>query len=199
MQEFSGKALAEYKQRLVLQPHQHQLIVGLMLGDGSLRFPGRSHHANLTVEHGDQQEEYVRWKYEQLSEWVLTPPQQLTRIYHKDPSRNTVSWRFSTISHAVFTSYHNLFYRNGTRIVPELIGDLLAEPLSLAIWLMDDGNRNKDVLFLSTQSFLIDDQKRLQCCLLEKFGITSTLNFHSRSKGRELYRIRLTREGSRIG
>jgi hypothetical protein len=33
--------------------------------------------------------------------------------------------------------------------------------------------------------------------LWDRFRIGSTLNFHSHSKGEELYRIRLTREGSR--
>jgi hypothetical protein len=197
MKGLSGNALAKYKQRLVLLPHQHQLLIGLMLGDGNLRFPGRSHHANLTVDHGDAQKEYVWWKYEQLQEWVLTPPAQVRRIFHKDPSRITVSWRFSTVSHPALTFYHELFYRDGLRIVPKSINDLLTEPQSLAVWLMDDGSRNTDVLFISTENFSVADQELLRGCLWERFGIASTLNFHSTSNGRRLYRLRLTREGSK--
>lgn len=196
MNGLRGKALADYKQRLVLKPEQHHLIIGLILGDGSMRFPGRSHHANLTVEHGEEQKEYVWWKYERLREWVLTPPSRVSRIYHKDRTRTIVSWRFSTITHPALTSYHKLFYRSGVKTIPENIGDLIVHPLTLAVWLMDDGNRNKDVLFLSTQNFTHQEQDRLRRCLWEKFSIDSTLNFHSHSKGRGLYRIRLTREGT---
>jgi hypothetical protein len=197
MEGLKGKALAEYKQRLVLQPEQHHLIIGMILGDGNLRFPGRSRHANLTVEHGERQKEYVWYKYERFREWVLTPPGRISRIYHKDRARTLVSWRFSTISHPAFTYYHDLFYRDGKKTIPEKIGDLVTHPLTLAIWLMDDGNKNKDVLFLSTESFSIREQQCLCSCLLDQFGIPSTLNFHSTSNGQDLYRIRLSREGSK--
>jgi len=197
MEWLRGKALAEYKQRLVLRPDQHHLIIGTMLGDGNLRFPGRSHHANLTVEHGELQKEYVWYKYEQLKEWVLTPPAEVSRTYHKDRTRVLKSWRFSTVSHPTFTSYHSLFYREGIKRIPDNLGDLLESALALAIWLMDDGNKNSDVLFLSTESFSVQDQERLRCCLWQKFGIDSTLNFHSHSNGQDLFRIRLTRQGSK--
>lgn len=197
MEGLRGKALAEFKQRLVLQPEQHHLIIGLMLGDGNLRFPGRSHHANLTVEHGALQKEYVWYKYERLKEWVLTPPNRVLRTYHKDRSRTLGSWRFSTLSHPTFTSYCQLFYRDGIKTIPENISDLVEHPLTLAVWLMDDGNKNKDVLFLSTESFSLPEQDRLRSCLRERFSINSTLNFHSYSNGRALYRIRLSREGSK--
>jgi hypothetical protein len=197
MKGLNGKALTDYKRHLVLKPDQHHLIVGLILGDGSMRLPGRSHHANITIEHGEEQKEYVWWKYEQLKEWVLTPPSRVSRLYHKDRTRTLASWRFSTITHPALTSYYALFYRNGIKTIPENMNDLVAHPLTLAVWLMDDGNRNNDVLFLSTQNFMLKEQERLQRCLWEKFGIESTLNFHSLSKGAKLYRIRLTREGSR--
>ncbi len=197
MKGFNAKALADYKQRLILKPEQHHLIVGLILGDGSLRFPGRSHHANLTVEHGEDQKGYVWWKYEWLKEWILTPPSRVSRIYHKDRTRTISSWRFSTISHSAFTSYRRLFYQDGIKTIPGNISDLMMHPLTLAVWLMDDGSRNKDVLFLSTQSFSLQEQNRLCQCLWNNFGIESTLNFHSYSNGEKLYRIRLTREGSK--
>jgi hypothetical protein len=197
MQGLNARALAEYKQRLVLQPEQRHLIVGSILGDGCLRFPGRSHHANLTIEHGADQKEYVWFKYELLREWVLTPPRQVERTYHKDRSRKLVSWRFSTLSHSAFTCYYQFFYRDGVKTIPETIDDLARHPLTLAVWLMDDGNRNKDVLFLSTQFFALEEQQRLRKCLWEQFGVASTLNFHSHSKGKDLYRIRFTRDGSR--
>lgn len=193
----SGKVLVGYKQHLVLKPEQHHLIVGTILGDGFLRFPGRSHQANLTIDHGDKQREYVWWKYEQLKEWVLTPPKQLSRVYHKDRTRTLISWRFSTVSHTSFSTYYDFFYRDGSKIIPVNISDLVIHPLTLAVWLMDDGNKNQDVLFLSTQNFAVQEQERLRCCLQSNFGIESTLNFHGYSKGERLYRIRLTREGSK--
>jgi len=198
MQRLKGPiALAEYKQRLNLQPEQRHLLVGSILGDGCLRFPGRSHHANLTVEHGEAQREYVWFKYERLQEWVTTPPAQVRRVYHKDRTRATTSWRFSTLSHPAFTEYHTIFYVDGVKTIPANICDLVTDPLTLAVWLMDDGNRNKDVLFLSTECFSVPEQELLGGCLERRFGIETTLNLHSHSQGRRLHRLRLTRAGSR--
>jgi hypothetical protein len=196
MEGLNGKALAAYKGRLILQPEQRHLLIGSLLGDGCLRFPGRSHHANLTVEHGEEQKEYVWYKYERLREWVLTPPRNVVRTYHKDRTRSLGSWRFSTITHPVFTDYHTLFYRDGAKVVPSNLCDLVEDPLTLAIWLMDDGSKNKDVLFLSTQNFTSQEQQQLCECLRRRFGIDATVNFHSHGKTRKLYRIRLTRAGS---
>ncbi|MEO0248113.1 MAG: LAGLIDADG endonuclease [candidate division WOR-3 bacterium] len=196
MKGLSGKALLDYKQHLVLKPDQHDLIIGLILGDGSMRLPGRSHHANITIEHGEEQKEYVWWKYGRSKEWVLTPPNRISPALSQSRTRTLASRRFSTITHPALTSYYELFYRNGIKTIPENMSDLLAHPLTLAVWLMDDGNRNKDVLFLSTQNFTLKEQERLQHCLWGRVGIDSTLNFHSHSKGEKLYWIRLTREGS---
>ncbi|MDO9581032.1 MAG: LAGLIDADG endonuclease [Bacteroidales bacterium] len=196
MEGFRAKILEAYKENLCLKPEQRHLMIGMLLGDGYMRLPGRSHHANLTVEHGEKEKEYLEWKYEQLKEWVLTPPRSVSRIYYKDRSRVLVSWRFSTVTHSKLTYYHKLFYRDRKKKVPEEINRLFTHPLSLAVWLMDDGNRNKEVLFLSTQNFILEEQERLRSCLWENFGVDSTINFHSNGKGRRLYRIRLTRKGT---
>lgn len=127
----------------------------------------------------------------------VNPSETVSRVYHKDRRRTLISWRFSTVSHSSLTAFYRLFYRGGIKVVPMNIDDLIIHPLTLAVWLMDDGSKNQDVLFLSTQNFAIQEQEQLCGCLWKNFGIESTLNFHSISNGARLYRIRLTREGSK--
>lgn len=62
---------------------------------------------------------------------------------------------------------------------------------------MDDGNKNHQALFLNTQSFSLKDQQRLVNALKESFGLRATINKHSKSKGKQLYRIRIDTESAK--
>lgn len=138
------------------------------------------------------------WKYAKLQRWVTTPPWREERTYHKDPARKLGSWRFQTISHDVFSGLYRLFYRDHRKIVPTNILELLQDsPLSLAVWLMDDGNRNHDAIFLNTQYFTLDEQKILIEALARAYKLNATINKHSISNGKQLYRIRIDTESTK--
>ncbi|MBU1292245.1 hypothetical protein KKH07_02065 [Patescibacteria group bacterium] len=192
-----GKKLQQYKDNLVLSKKQREFIIGSLLGDGSMRIPGHNVNANFIAAHSEKQKDYVLWKYSLLKEWVLTSPRKSIRKYHKDKTRNLVSWRFLTLSHPQFTDIYNTFYRNNKKIVPDNIKELLVSPFSLAVWVMDDGNRNQNALFLNTQGFLLQEQERLCKCLKENFGLGATINKHSVYNKRQLYRIRINTVSTR--
>lgn len=191
MEPIRGKKLEKYKARLQLSKTQKALIIGSVLGDGNLRIPGRNQQANFIVDHSVKQKDYVFWKYKIMKEWVLTSPRQLMRIYHRDRKRKTISWRFLTISHPEFTKFYQMFYQDGKKIIPKSIKKLLNDPLSLAVWIMDDGTKSGQSFFLSTQNFTQKEQETLIKCLKENFGIEGKINIHSHWKGKTLYRIRI--------
>lgn len=181
-----------------LTKEEKDILIGSLLGDGCLRKMGRSKVPSFSVSHSEDQKDYVFWKYEKLKRWVNTPPWREERIYYKDKSRKTVSWRFQTLSRAVFTELYNAFYKNGRRIIPDNIAKLLEKsPLILAVWFMDDGNKNHKAVFLNTQSFSLSDQRKLLQALHKVFGFQVTLNKHSYSKGIQLYRIRISTESTK--
>jgi len=186
-----SRDLILYKKNIRLTPRQRNLLIGTILGDGNLRFVRKNREASFIVDHSITQKDYVFWKYEIMREFVLTEPKELVRIYHKDKSRLLRSSRFSTISHSEFTSLYELFYRNKIKIIPVNIGEILKSPLSLAIWFMDDGNKNHQSVFLNTQQFTLGEQEILRSCLRDNFGLESTINKHWLYKEKQLYRIRL--------
>ncbi len=186
-----------YKENLILSPIQKEFLIGAILGDGNLRFVNKNREVSFIVDHGVNQKNYVFWKYEIMRNWVLTEPKELTRMYHKDKTRNLKSFRFSTISHPVFTSLYNLFYKNGIKIIPDNIKDVLKSPFSLAVWLMDDGNKNHQAVFLNTQQFSKNEQEILRECLANNFGLETTINKHWVYKGKQLYRIRVDTKSTR--
>ena len=60
-----------------------------------------------------------------------------------------VAYRFVTRSAPALTPYYRLFYAEGRKRVPKLELDSLA----LAVWLMDDGCRSRNAVYLNTQQF----------------------------------------------
>ena len=191
MEQLRGKALRKYKEELQLSKDQKELVIGSILGDGNLRVPGRNKEANLIIDQGEEQKDYVFWKYKIMREWTLTSPKKVVRVYHKDRTRKTISWRFLTISHPEFTKFYRMFYHQGKKIIPESIKKLLNDPLTLAVWAMDDGTKSGKSFFLSTQNYTRKEQERLIRYLKENFGIEGKVNIHSYWEGQVLYRIRI--------
>jgi hypothetical protein len=192
-----AEKLEVYKSLLKLSTKQKELLVGALLGDGNLRFVGRNHEASFVVDHSSVQKEYVFSKYKIMKEWVTTEPKQLTRIYHKDRNRQLTSFRFQTISHPELTTWYHIFYLNGKKIIPGNIKELLVSPFSLAIWFMDDGNKNHRAVFFNTQQFSREEQELLRACLKVNFGLETALNKHWVFNGKQLYRIRVNTKSTK--
>ena len=163
-----------------LTKFERSIIIGSFLGDGYMRIiPGRL-DAFLEINHSIKGKEYVDYKFEKLKRICISSPQK------RATNEGRVAYRFFTKQHKDLTSLFGLFYRNGRKIIPE---NLELDPLSIAIWYMDDGSKSKDRdIYLNTQQFNLLDQKRLINCL-RKFGIKARLN-----KDKKYYRIRILKE-----
>jgi hypothetical protein len=163
---------------------QHSILIGSILGDGSLRKQNNRLNALLEVNHSYKYKEYVDWKYSHFKDFVLTKPKaRLT-------NGNRIAYRFTTQSLPIFTEYYSYFYKNGKKYIPDKIN---LDPLSLAVWFMDDGSKSRNSLYLNTQQFSISEQMKLQRLLLEVFNLKSTLN-----KDKSYFRIRITTGSSKI-
>lgn len=182
---------------LSLTKEEQDILVGSLLGDGCLRLMSRCTVPAFSVSHSEVQKPYDFWKYEKLKRWVQRSPWREERIYHKDRSRKTFSWRFQTLSNAVFSKLYSTFYQNHKKIIPDNLVDFLKNsPLALAVWLMDDGNRNHKAVFLNTQSFDLVEQGKLVKALQGAYGLEATINKHSISNDKQLHRVRLSTEST---
>ena len=176
--------LQKYKLSLNLNQTQISVLIGSILGDGTMRIGKNALNANLKVEQGLKQKDYVFWKYEVFREWVTTPP-KISFRYDENRIPYEKSWWFRTIRHPKLTLFHELFYKSGIKIVPKNIKDLL-DPLALAIWIMDDGSLNRNKIDISTYSFRLDEIKLLQKALLKRFALKSNF-YKDRDKGFRMY------------
>jgi len=177
------------KKSLDLTPRQKSVIIGSLLGDGTMRTGKKAKNANLKIEHGLEQKEYVGWKYDILKPFVFTEP-KISYRYRENSKKYLKSWWFRTIRHPILTRIYNQFYlgegyRNGRKIVPSEIKNNLS-PLALAVWIMDDGSYSGGKIDISTYSFLLPEIRFLQECLRDKFRIEG-LFYKDRDKGYRMY------------
>ena len=143
---------------------QRSIVIGSLLGDGSMRCKT---NALLEINHGIRQKFYVDWKYQHLAQFVLTPPKS------RRGNGKRVAYRFTTRSLPELTPFYWWFYPNRKKIIPD---NLLLDPLSLAVWFMDDGCKSYRALYLNTQQFDLNSQMRLVKLLNGQWGIKATLN-----------------------
>ncbi len=161
------------------------IIVGLMLGDGSMQRLSKK-SARLVVKHGVKQKEYVFFLYNELRRFVKTPPKLTTELDRRFGTK-THRYRFRTINSAQFLNYYRLFYdSSGKKILPENIAQILDE-LALAIWFMDDGSYKNDSkgLLINSNHFNLQEQRVMQDVLRARFSVRTTL--HTLKRWKRIY------------
>ncbi len=164
-----------------LTQEQESLIIGALLGDGYMRVMEGRKDAFLEINHSIRAKEYVDWKFKILENICISPPKE--RSSGKDGRR---AYRFFTKQHPQLTKILNAFYENKRKTIPK---DLVLTPLSLAVWFMDDGSKSRKYdMYLNTQQFSLEEQKRLLHALRKK-GLKARLN-----KDKKYYRIRFLKE-----
>ncbi len=163
---------------------QDAIIVGTLLGDGCLERNGRN--VRLRLEHGKDQKSYLLWKFKELKS-ITTGSVMKVRAYHNINKRFYDSYRAYTFSDKAVEYYWNMFYVNNKKVIPTNISKLLKNPLSLAVWFMDDGYKRNDcnAFRLGTDSFTPKEQILLQKVLLKNFGIETKT--HKKGKYWNIY------------
>ncbi|MBC5800189.1 MAG: hypothetical protein GIW94_09495 [Candidatus Eremiobacteraeota bacterium] len=161
-----------------LSPIQSALVVGSLLGDGAMRC---KLNALLEINHCMKQKAYVDWKFDVLRNLVGTAPRE------RAGNGTRRAYRFTTLSRRELTPFYRSFYREGRKVVPAVS----LEPLTLAVWFMDDGAKSYKTVYLNTQQFAYDDQQRLLGMLEEQWNFKAYLN-----RDKQYLRIRLAVESA---
>ncbi|MDP2641313.1 MAG: hypothetical protein Q8P39_02110 [Candidatus Yanofskybacteria bacterium] len=175
--------------KLSLDKAQEELVLGSLLGDGSLEFNGYI-GTRLQIKQSDEHQQYAQWTYTRLKQLCRTPIQQ---------RRDTNQWYFSTRALKELTDWWRVFYRNGQKRVPENIAELGITPLSLAVWYMDDGSldyraKSHHSVILHTDSFHSREVDILRSMLWDKFQI-SARRFQSSCRGKTYQKLYIGSEG----
>ena len=163
-----------------LTQFQQSVLKGSLLGDGYLRRISGRKNAFLEINHSFKQRAYVDWKYSILENISGSRPKA------RKGNGKRVAYRFYTRQMPEMTELVHHWYGDRGKCVPK---DLKLDPVTLAIWFMDDGSLcgNADV-YLNTQQFDSMSQEILLNSLLE-LGLHARLN-----RDKQYHRIRFLKQ-----
>ena len=154
------------KKRFRLNSIQKAVLIGTLLGDGGIRPKGR--FARLHIKHSLKQLPLVLYKRNIFS--TITT-MEINVFKQKVGKVEYNSAEFVTLTHPLFLKYYKLFYPTKKKIVPENMDQLLVNPLSLAVWIMDDGAADYAGVSLQTHSFTKIEVNLLRKALKKNFNI----------------------------
>ena len=156
-------------------PHDRELLAfltGSLLGDGHLERHGRG--SRLSLQQESSNVAYLMWCHRFLADRGYcspTPPRLLTRIGVGNKVR--FYYRLNTYSLPSLNWWQELWYFEGRKqIVPALAP--FVTPLTLAIWIQDDGCALPYGLRLSTNAFTEAEVDLLRTWLATKWGLVTS-------------------------
>lgn len=158
------------KDSFKLSEKQKSVLLGTLLGDGSLK--RRGNYYRLHIKHSHKQLLLVRYKREIFSNITSMP----IRIFFQTVKDKDYKFcEFVTLTHPKFSEYRKLFYRGKKKVISQKLKQQLKDPLSLAVWFMDDGCAEYAGVSFSTHCFDLKEVRFLSHILKENFGLDSTV------------------------
>jgi hypothetical protein len=181
---FSNEIETIYYKGIPLNFYLEQVIIGLILGDGSLVKKYENGNAYFKYSHGVNQFEYLNFVFDlfvKAGYCTMNKPSK-GLILNKQTGKNYIYYTFNSKSLKIFSSLYKIFYINKVKVIPENISvpKALLTPIGLAFWFMDDGNKTGKGLHLNTNAFSEKDLKLLLLVLKNKFDLDCSI--HSRNR-----------------
>jgi hypothetical protein len=168
----------EEKNKFHLSERQKIILVGTLLGDGNLTRHGKDFR--LFVKHSKSQSILGEWK---IKEFGKITKMKLNFFQQEVKGKIYGFCQFATLTHPEFNKYRKIFYSKSKKVIPKKIDEILMKPLSLAVWIMDDGARDNVGMSIQTHNFSPKGIRRLQRCLWKNFGILATIR---KNKNKEI-------------
>jgi hypothetical protein len=180
----------DYLRKISLTNTQKQIIVGSMLGDGCLYRDNNKSNYKLSFSHCEKQHQYFNYKINLLSPFIISSNKSI------DKRGNSIMLQTRTITHPELNEFANMFYdQNRIKHIPDNI-EIYFTPLTLAIWIQDDGNLNAGVnIRIASMCFSESENYKLQYYLKQCFNLDSKIMPYN-YKNKHCFHIVLNKENS---
>lgn len=176
---------------------QKSLLLGSILGDGHLEKRSHLKNALFREEHSVKQAEWLKWKHTNLKPFItskLCIRDRGTKQFMPDGKGGKKLYNInkvcsiSTGVHPYLTILHNLFYKEGKKVIPETFMDDNFNDISLLVLIGDDGyyNKNRDYVVICTENFNYYEHIILQKSITK---IVSNVSIIKHSNKNDTYRI----------
>jgi ubiquinol-cytochrome c reductase cytochrome b subunit len=151
------------------------LIFGSLLGDAYGEFRKQGKGTRISFMQESSHLSYIFWLHKFVSDLGYCNsniPKTLTRLGKLGKVRKYA--RFHTWTYSSFNWIHELWYKNGVKVIPNNI-EFFLTPLAFSIWIMDDGSISSKGLKLATNSFTYEECLFLTNILFKNFNIKATV------------------------
>lgn len=153
----------------------HHILIGIMLGDGSLYRSSPTSNVRFEMSLGQKYEEFAIELGILFKDYMNNPVKSLEV---KGKTKSYTNYRLKTKSLPIFVEYYNMFYEFNqvsnkiVKIVPKNI-DYLMNPIVLAYLMMTDGNfdKGRNRVRIYTNSFTKEEVESLALAINKKMGI----------------------------
>lgn len=152
------------------------IIYGSLLGDGHAEKRKGGKGTRISFYQESNHDDYLLYLHSLIANlgYCNTNIPKITTRLGKDGNIRKII-RFHTWTYDQFNTIYDNWYIDRVKIVPKDIYKYLT-PLALAIWIMDDGNKQGSGLKLSTNAFTYDEVLYLIDVLRSKFNIKCNIN-----------------------
>lgn len=161
---------------IVLTEKQKQLVVGSVLGDGTITVSGA-----YSCSHSIKQKEYFDYKRNILFNLHSNHVHQYTHDYSY-LSEPTDSIHFTTGCNKYLYEMRSIFYPNGIKIFPYEFILKNMDLLGLSFWYCDDGGIKQASSNLYTYGYSYEEQNKMVYLFKEKFGIEPVIRMDNARK-----------------
>jgi ubiquinol-cytochrome c reductase cytochrome b subunit len=154
-------------------PHNKEIysvLVGTLLGDAHAKY--RQGSTRFTIKQSSRHVGYLKWLHNFFAERGYCNPKVPDIKRFIGPKGKTYFYcKFNTFSFKHFNELHSVFYKEDHKVVPINLSKWFT-PLSLAVWIMDDGSSNEGCgSYLHTHCFTVEEVQFLCNLLYNKWTI----------------------------
>ena len=177
-----------------MNKRQKAILVGMILGDAYLQKTG-NRNARIRLEQSEKQQEYLTWKARQFPEFFQGKPTVLSR-YNSVYGKTYRYIRWQSYASPEIGAYQTLFYRQGTKIIPENLSYFLVDPRTIAVWYMDDGylyHRDK-MAYIYLPRYAAAEREKLRCVLKENFQLQPNIKIKKKGNCVLVFSVRETKK-----
>lgn len=166
----------ELKNQINLTDIQKDILVGTLLGDSSIELGARYKNARLRFDQTfPSHASYLMYIYSHFLNLSGKGPKVFIRKPDIRTNKIYSSIQFKTLSLPCLNYYRDLFYKDGRKIIPNNICDIL-NARALAFWICDDGGKGTHgETNLYTQAYTFDEILLLRNALKNNFNLETKI------------------------
>jgi len=177
-----------------MNKRKQAILVGMILGDAYLQKTGKR-NARIRLEHSEKQRDYLLWKGSQFPEFFQGKPRRIER-FNPVYKKKYVYFRWQSNASPQIGKFRQIFYQKGKKIIPEELPKFLKDPLSLAIWFMDDGYfyRRDKIAYLYLPKYSQEEVGRLLATLKSNFSLEAKVKSKKRGNLVLIFSVQKTKK-----